>query len=95
MRLSHLELPFFEEGHRALALELDTWSAQQLQGIEHNDTDNACRSLVRQLVAAGFMRHCVPPAYAGASAQLESRALVVCRETLARHDGMADFSIGA
>jgi alkylation response protein AidB-like acyl-CoA dehydrogenase len=48
--------------------------------------------LVRQLGAAGFLRHCVPAAYGGASAQLDSRALVVCRETLARHDGLADFA---
>jgi acyl-CoA dehydrogenase len=92
MRLSHLELPFFEEAHRGLALALDAWSAQQLQAIDHRDTDNACRLLVRQVGAAGFLRHCVPAAYGGASAQLDSRALVVCRETLARHDGLADFA---
>ncbi|HLL11834.1 MAG TPA: acyl-CoA dehydrogenase family protein [Rubrivivax sp.] len=101
MRLSHLELPFFEEAHRGLALALDAWSAQQLQAIDHRDTDNACRLLVRQLGAAGFLRHCVPAVYSEGgsftvagepSAQVDSRALVVCRETLARHDGLADFA---
>lgn len=91
-RLAHLELPFFDETHRALAAALDAWCAGHLQHIDHHDTDNACRALVRTLGAAGFLRHCVPAAFGGASEQLDSRALVVCRETLARHDGLADFA---
>ena len=91
-RLAHLALPFFDDGHRALAAELDGWSAQHLRDIDHHDTDAACRRLVRALGDAGFLRHCVPAAYGGASAALDSRALVVCRETLARHDGLADFA---
>ncbi len=91
-RLAHLELPFFDEGHRALARELDAWAATHLQEVAHHDADNACRQLVRELGAAGFLRHCVPSAFGGASAALDSRALVVCRETLARHDGLADFA---
>jgi len=91
-RLDHLQLPFFDDGHRALAAELDAWGAQQLQHIDHHDTDNSCRSLVRALGEAGFLRHCVPAAFGGAAPALNSRALVVCRETLARHDGLADFA---
>ena len=91
-RLGHLQLPFFDDAHRALAGELDNWSAQHLQSIDHHDNDAACRALVKALGEAGFLRHCVPQAYGGASAALDSRALVVCRETLARHDGLADFA---
>jgi acyl-CoA dehydrogenase len=91
-RLDHLALPFFDDGHRALAGELDGWAAQHLVGIDHHDADRACRALVRALGDAGFLRHCVPAAHGGASAALDSRALVVCRETLARHDGLADFA---
>jgi acyl-CoA dehydrogenase len=91
-RLDHLALPFFDDGHRALASELDGWAARHLAGIDHHDTDRACRALVRALGDAGFLRHCVPAAHGGASAALDSRALVVCRETLARHDGLADFA---
>ncbi|WP_425258217.1 acyl-CoA dehydrogenase family protein [Rubrivivax sp. RP6-9] len=91
-RLDHLALPFFDDGHRALAAQLDAWSAQHLQHIDHHDTDRACRALVRALGDAGVLRHCVPAAFGGASAALDSRALVVCRETLARHDGLADFA---
>ncbi len=91
-RLDHLGLPFFDDGHRALARELDAWAAEQLQAVDHHDADRACRALVPALGAAGFLRHCVPAAHGGASPALDSRALVVCRETLARHDGLADFA---
>lgn len=91
-RLAHLQLPFFDDGHRTLAAALDGWAAEHLGGVDHHDTDAACRSLVRALGEAGFLRHCVPAAFGGASAALDSRALVVCRETLARHDGLADFA---
>jgi acyl-CoA dehydrogenase len=91
-RLGHLQLPFFEDGHRALAAELDVWAALHLQAVDHHDTDASCRALVRALGEAGFLRHCVPAAFGGASPALDSRALVVCRETLARHDGLADFA---
>ena len=91
-RLAHLDVPFFDDRHRALAAELDVWAASNLNTIDHHDPDAACRTLVRRLGEAGFLRHCVPSAYGGATAVLESRALVVCRETLARHDGLADFA---
>ena len=91
-RTAHLDVPFFDDRHRALARELDAWAASKLGAVDHRDTDTACRTLVRALGAAGFLRHCVPAAYGGASEALDSRALVVCRETLARHDGLADFA---
>jgi acyl-CoA dehydrogenase len=91
-RLAHLELPFFDEAHRRLAVGLDGWSAEHLADVDHHDVDRACRGLVKALGLAGFLRHCVPAAFGGASESIDSRALVVCRETLARHDGLADFA---
>lgn len=91
-RLDHLALPFFDDTHRALAAEVDAWAASHLTDLDHHDTDAACRALVRALGSAGLLRHCVPKAHGGASEALDSRALVVCRETLARHDGLADFA---
>lgn len=91
-RLQHLAVPFFDDRHRALATELDSWAAARLGAVDHHDTDAACRALVRALGGAGFLRHCVPAAHGGASEHLDSRSLVVCRETLARHDGLADFA---
>jgi acyl-CoA dehydrogenase len=91
-RLAHLQLPFFDDGHRALAAELDHWAARHLAHLDHADTDATCRRLVRALGEAGFLRYCVPQIFGGALPGLDSRALVVARETLARHDGLADFA---
>jgi acyl-CoA dehydrogenase len=91
-RTAHLDLPFFDDEHRRLAADLDAVAAGLCAGIDHGDTDAACRALVRALGEAGVLRHCVPAAHGGARAALDSRSLVVCRETLARHDGLADFA---
>ncbi len=91
-RLAHLVLPFFDDGHRALASALDAWGAEHLAHVDHADADATCRRLVRALGEAGFLRYCVPKAFGGALEALDSRSLVVARETLARHDGLADFA---
>ncbi|MBY6138922.1 acyl-CoA dehydrogenase family protein [Leisingera daeponensis] len=85
---SFLTWPFFEDRHRALAAELDDWAGAYLAGIDHSDTDAACRSLVAALGAAGWTRH----SGAEAGEQLDVRTLCLIRETLARHDGLADFA---
>lgn len=87
---SHLHWPFYDDAHRALARELDRWMAAQ--AVPHDDVDAACRQWVRALGAAGHLRHCVPAAFGGARAALDSRSLCVVRETLAWHDGLADFA---
>ena len=91
-RLAHLDVPFFDDEHRALALRVDAWAAEALRAVDHRDTDASCRRLVRALGKAGVLRQCVPAAFGGARGELDSRSLVVCRETLARHDGLADFA---
>jgi acyl-CoA dehydrogenase len=88
----YLDLPFFEPRHAALAAELDDWAARTAPGIDHGDTDAACRAWVRALGAAGWLRYAVPAAHGGALPVLESRTLCLVRETLARHDGLADFA---
>ena len=93
MNAQHLDLPFFEPHHQALARELDAWSAQHLQAVDHHDADGSCRQLVSALGQAGFLRWCVPSAHGGALPHIDSRALVVARQTLARHDGLADFAL--
>jgi acyl-CoA dehydrogenase len=91
-RLTHLDIPFFDDLHREQAAALDAWCAQHLGHVDHADTDAACRRLVTMLGEAGHLRWCVPAAHGGALPALDSRALVVARETLARHDGLADFA---
>ena len=52
------------------------------------DVDAACRALVRALGDAGWLRHAVAgTAYGGAADALDTRALCLMRETLARHVG--------
>lgn len=89
---TYLELPFLDDAHRTLECELDAWCTQSLLSIDHADTDRACRQLVRALGQGGWLRYCVPASYGGALPALDSRALCVVRETLARHDGLADFA---
>lgn len=87
-----LAWPFFDDAHRHLGTELDHWCTRELKVDHHADTDATCVSLVRQLGRAGWLKYCVPASHGGALDQLDSRALCVLRETLARHDGLADFA---
>ncbi len=81
---SFLSWPFFEDRHRDLAERLETWCAVSLPA-DHGDVDAACRDLVRALGNAGFL------ALTGGEA-LDVRSLCLARETLARHDALADFA---
>jgi acyl-CoA dehydrogenase len=85
---SFIAWPFFEERHRALAAEADAWAAANLGDVDHADVDASCRDLARRMGAAGFFRHCVPE---GGAAAIDVRALCLMRETLGRHDALADF----
>lgn len=89
---AHLQVPFFDARHRAFADELDQWARHAAADEVHDDVDAACVRWVRALGAAGWLRHTVPAAYGGAHNTLQSRYLVIARETLARHSGLADFA---
>ena len=87
---SFLDWPFFEPRHRELAEALDAWCAANLSAIDHADTDAACLALVRMLGEGGWLSHsAVDPE---APRALDVRSLCLIRETLARHDGLADFA---
>ncbi len=87
---NHLDLPFFDDVHRELARDLSAWAAEQT--IDETDDRCACREWVRALGDAGFLRWCVPASQGGALPALDSRALVVLRETLAFYSPLADFA---
>jgi len=93
---SWLDWPFFEDRHRAMAVELEAWCIDALADIDHHDTDEACRRLVAALGQAGWLRYCVPAGpdnrWGGALSQVDSRMVCILRETLARHEGLADFA---
>ncbi|MBR0565324.1 acyl-CoA dehydrogenase family protein [Azoarcus sp. L1K30] len=92
MDRSILDLPFYGAEHRQLSDAIFDWASTAMPAIDHHDTDNACRTLVAALGKAGFLRYAVPAAYGGALAELDSRSLCIARETLAYHDGLADFA---
>ena len=84
MDRSFLDWPFFEDRHRKLAEDLEAWCGVHLP-VDHGDVDAACRGLVAELGRGGWLRH------SGGEA-LDIRGLCIIRETLARHDGLADFA---
>ena len=83
-----LAWPFFEPRHRELASELDRWCTENLGGRYAEDLDGECRTLVRELGAAGFLKLSV----ADAAGRPDVRSLAIARETLAYHSGLADFA---
>lgn len=85
-----LNWPFFEDHHRALAAQLEDWATDKLASVDHSDTDTACRHLVTQLGQAGILNHSATDPADPRS--LDVRSLCLIRETLARHDGLADFA---
>lgn len=89
----YLEWPFFAPHHAALERALDAWAAQHVAGAHADDVDAACRHLVRQLGEGGWLRHAIGgTAYGGAGDSIDTRAICLIRETLARHNGLADFA---
>ena len=87
---SFLNWPFFEPRHRDLAAHLETWANANLDAIDHQSADETCRQFVTMLGDAGFLTH---SAVGGEDQQkLDVRSLCLIRETLARHDGLADFA---
>ncbi len=91
-----MQWPFFGEEHRRLATEVDRWATASLDPAAHPseraDVDRRCRELVSRLGRAGLLRHCLRGVDGGASEDFDVRSICVLRETLAQHDGLADFS---
>jgi acyl-CoA dehydrogenase len=81
----YLDWPFFEERHRQLARELDAWAAQHIDPHHGANVDDECKALVRSLGKAGWLQHAVGGA-------IDTRAICLIRETLARYSGLADFA---
>ncbi|GIL39678.1 acyl-CoA dehydrogenase family protein [Roseiterribacter gracilis] len=82
-----LTWPFFDEPHRAFAARLQGWAAA-LPAHDDSDVDATCRDLVQRLGRDGWLQHTVP----GKDGHVDVRSLCIARETLAYHDGLADFA---
>lgn len=90
---TYLQWPFFDPRHAELAQALDTWATQHIPHDHGPDVDADCKALVRSLGAAGWLRHAVGGRdVGGTNDAIDTRAICLIRETLARHSGLADFA---
>ena len=92
---SFLQWPFFNDEHQALATRLDEWANRHLPTLtadEHHDLDGTCKAIVKALGEAGFATYAVPASAGGHHEKLDVRSLCLIRETLARHNALADFA---
>jgi acyl-CoA dehydrogenase len=83
---SYLSWPFFEDRHRKLAEDLKHWCQANLP-VDHADVDAACKTIVAKLGRDGWLQH----TGAGEGEKLDVRTLCLIRETMAQHDGLAEF----
>ncbi len=90
---NYLEWPFFEATHRELALALEAWATQNVPQEHGHDVDADCQALVKALGAGGWLRYAVAGTdYGGLHDTIDTRSICLLRETLARHNGLADFA---
>jgi acyl-CoA dehydrogenase len=90
---SYLSWPFLDARHRELEQAVDEWASRHLSQQHEPDVDAACRQLVRQLGDAGWLKYAIGgTAYGAAAEAIDTRAVCLIRETLARHSGLADFA---
>lgn len=92
MPASHFKWPFFEQRHGDRQRKLDAWCGGQSWTQEPSgaDLDASCRDIAARLGEAGFLKIAVPQPF-GDDASLDARSLCLMRETLARHEPLADF----
>jgi acyl-CoA dehydrogenase len=88
--LGFLDWPFFEPRHRDWRHRIAEFAATVAPGlVDHDDADGSCRRLVVALGKAGLL---APTVVTDPRARFDVRALCLARETLAYHDGLADFA---
>jgi len=83
----YLDWPFFAGSHRELARVLDAWATANVAHGSDDDVDAVCRTLVKALGDAGWLRYAV-----ASNGAFDTRAICLIRETLARYSGLADFA---
>jgi len=90
---TYLNWPFFEDHHRKLAADLESWCAREMSDFDHDaDVDAACRTVVKKFGDAGWLKYSVPKSGGGMHERLDVRSICIIRETLARRSGLAEFS---
>lgn len=88
-----LGLPFFDDRHRQLARDLQAWAGDHVPHDHGPDADAECRELVRALGRGGWLGHAVAGRDVGGECDtIDTRAICLLRENLARHSALADFA---
>jgi acyl-CoA dehydrogenase len=83
---STLELPFYEQRHRAFAEKFSAWVRSEIAPRHYADeahVDAEARAIVALLGDAGWLKVCVE--------DIDVRTLALARDILAYHSGLADF----
>jgi alkylation response protein AidB-like acyl-CoA dehydrogenase len=89
----YLDWPFFNPQHAQLARDLDQWASDHISQTHSHDVDAECKSLVKSLGRAGWLKYAIAgSAHGAASEVMDTRSICIMRETLARHSGLADFA---
>ena len=90
---SFLNWPFFDDHHRKLAADLESWCERDLRDFDPGaDIDGACRNVIKKFGEAGWLKYAVPKSGGGMHERLDVRSICIIRETLARRSGLAEFS---
>jgi acyl-CoA dehydrogenase len=87
-----LQLPLFDEEHRAFCAGLERWLAGVAITEDERGEAQSVRDWVRALGDGGWLRACVPGLYGGLRAELDVRTLCLARERLANCSALADFA---
>ncbi len=94
---SFLSWPFLESKHQALHDRAEAWAGAHVGASSgDSETSAAAAATVRRLAAAmgkeGFLATAVGGRDGSLHGPLDARGLCICREVLARHAGLADFT---
>jgi len=87
---SYLNWPFFEDRHRNLAENVESWSAAHIHDLlgDEADSDGACRRLVAAMGEAGWLVYAAPEQ----DNNFDLRSICLIREILGRYAALADFA---
>lgn len=91
---TYLEWPFLDDEHRTLARDLDEWAYENIRPLpeaHEEDVDAACGDILARLADGGWLEYAVPGEYGGRREKLDVRSLCLVRETLGKHNALADF----
>src|SRR5262249_62200973 len=88
-----LNWPWFTDEHRAYATRLMRWAEQNLAHLPHDDVDEACRTRVRLLGEAGFLKAAVPTAYGGPPGTVDVRTLCLSPAIPGVYAGVRDLAL--